>query len=117
MSETALLKHLMLRWSQSGMRLFRNNIGTLRDARGGYVTYGVANPGGSDLIGWTPIIVTEAMVGRTVAVFTAIECKAGNRYATPEQLAFLRALDKDGGIGCVTRSDDDVAEALARFTA
>ena len=29
----------------------------------------------SDLVGWTSVVITPAMVGKTVAVFTAIEVK------------------------------------------
>ncbi len=114
MSETPLQQRLMLHWSESGRRLFRNNVGQLRDITGGYVRYGLC-VGSSDLIGWTPLIVTEAMVGRTLAVFTAIETKVGRRQATTEQAAFLAAVQKDGGLAVVARSSEDVDIELKRF--
>lgn len=116
MSETPLQQRLMLHWSESGRRLFRNNVGVLRDARGGYVRYGLC-VGSSDLIGWTPVIVTLEMVGKPIAVFTAVETKIGKRQTTTQQSRFISAVQKAGGIGCVARADDDVDEALARFTA
>lgn len=55
--------------------LFRNNCGQYKVESGAIIRYGIANPGGSDLIGWTPKTITLEMVGKTVAVFTAIEVK------------------------------------------
>ena len=36
----------------------------------------------SDLIGITSVVVTESMLGQTVGIFTAIECKAPGRQYT-----------------------------------
>lgn len=56
------------------VRLFRNNNGRLRDATGGYVTYGLG-PGTSDLVGFEAVIITPQMVGHTIAQFVAVEVK------------------------------------------
>ena len=63
--------------SAMGLVLFRNNCGTALapDGSGRRIKYGVANPGGADLIGWESIEITPEMVGSKVAVFAAIECK------------------------------------------
>ena len=69
--------------------------------------------GSSDLIGWTPLVITPDMVGQTVAVFTAVELKTGTLTASDDQLTFLRAVEKGGGIAAVVRSTAH-AVALAR---
>ena len=75
MNEMNRLRAIMLGLSTPGVRLFRNNCGALKDADGRLIRYGVANPGGSDLIGWRSLTVTPDMVGRKLAVFLAIEVK------------------------------------------
>ncbi len=41
LNESALLSRLLVRCSQLGARIFRNNVGKLRDAHGRLVTYGL----------------------------------------------------------------------------
>jgi hypothetical protein len=64
--------------------------------------------GGSDLIGWTEMTITPEMVGSTLAVFTAVELKTGRLAPTREQIAFLGAVKRAGGLSGVART---VAEA------
>ncbi len=112
MNESVVLRSTMLSLTADGFRVFRNNVGVLQDAEGRYIRYGVCNPGGSDLIGWKTVEVTPEMVGKRVAVFTAVECKYKGRL-TPEQITFLGAVSKAGGIARVAGEDSIVAyEAL-----
>lgn len=60
--------------------------------------------GFADLFGLVPVTITEADVGRVVAVFAAIECKTETGRATKQQKAFLQAVERDGGIAGVCRS-------------
>lgn len=113
MTETSLVRSLLLRAASFSACLFRNNVGRLRDATGRYVTYGLC-VGSSDVIGWTRVTVTPAMVGRTIAVFTAFECKVGRNTTTVEQGAFLAAVKAQGGIAAVVRRVED-AEIAARW--
>ena len=110
MTETSLVRQLLLHSSTLGARLFRNNVGRLRTADGRYVQYGLC-VGSSDVIGWTPVMVTPEMVGRTLAVFTAFECKVGRNTTTVEQGAFLSVVKHAGGIAAVVRrlADADAA--------
>ncbi len=104
MKETDILKLIQIEASKRGYRLFRNNCGNLQDKNGMWVKYGVANPGGSDLIGWKPVFITPDMVGKVVAVFTAIEVKSpkGRMDKEGNQQHFLDAVNAAGGIGkCV----------------
>lgn len=111
MRESALLHMLQLAAPTLGARLLRNNVGTLQDARGNYVKYGLA-VGSSDLIGWTETLITQDMVGRTVAVFTAVEAKLPGKRPTQQQQQFIAAVLKAGGIATVAYSIEDVKHAI-----
>ncbi len=89
-------------------RLWRNNTGALRDARGQLVRYGLC-PGSSDLIGYRTITITPDMVGQRLAVFAAVEVKDRGRL-TAQQEAFLNLIQQAGGLAGVARS---VPEALS----
>lgn len=72
------------RASAWGIRLFRNNSGVLMNEVGIPVRFGLGNESKKvnqelktgDFIGYTPVLITQEMVGKTVAVFTNIEAKA-----------------------------------------
>jgi hypothetical protein len=91
------------------LRLWRNNSGKLPDPRTGrWVQFGVASPGGSDLIGYRSVTITPDMVGQKLAVFTAIEIKTATGRAAPAQQNFIDHIRQAGGIAAIVRS---VAEA------
>lgn len=83
MRESELQKLIQLAESRRGNRLWRNNVGATYDQAGNFIRYGLANESTSinrqiksgDLIGITPIIITPAMIGYTVGIFTSIEVK------------------------------------------
>ena len=79
------------------VRLFRNNQGVAHYPGGQRVPYGLANPGGADLIGLTQIKITPDMVGQTVAVFTALEIKRPGAKPTRAQADFLAFIQGFGG--------------------
>lgn len=101
--------------SQVGMRLSRNNCGRLRDKWGSYVSFGVFSPGGSDLIGFTPVTITAEHVGRKVAVFTAVELKCGKTKVTSTQHHFIESVKENGGIAVIAR-DEITTEELRVLT-
>ena len=107
MGESKLYNTLRLEAVKYGCILLRNNSGCLQDKRGQYVRYGVANPGGADLIGWTQ--------RHGVAVFTAVEVKTAKGKLTATQAAFLAAVQTSGGIAGVVRSVDDLRALLGRM--
>lgn len=110
MSEAKTQQEIRLAAASAGTVLFRNNQGAYKDANGRWVKYGVCNPGGADLIGWTPVVITPDMIGRTVAVFTACEVKSAKGKPTDAQVNFIGAVQKAGGFAGVARS---VADLLA----
>ena len=128
MSEKAIINEILTRASKLGRRLFRNNTGkawigesthykhsqfvkvlagtvVINNAR--RIDFGIPSEGGSDIIGWTPVLITQEMIGKTLAVFTAIEVKTPNVYASPTQKNFLQAVMKDGGKAGIARSADE----------
>ena len=112
MSETDLNRSILLNYSTGPNRLFRNNIGAYKDERGNWIKYGVCNPGGSDQIGWHQVTITPEMVGCKVPVFFVVEGKFGRNKATKDQLAFIAAVQRAGGIGVVAYSIGDVRAAI-----
>lgn len=82
-SEARVQSQVRLAAPPAGMRLFRNNVGVLKNMDGVPVRYGLANDSkalneklkSSDLIGWRRLIITPPMVGSLVAQFCALECK------------------------------------------
>ncbi len=111
--ESALLYRLLLRCSALGVKLWRNNCGQLQARNGQWVRYGVGNPGGSDLIGYLPVVIGPEHVGRTLAVFVAIEAKTATGTLRAEQAQFLNVAGKHGAITCLARSESDAEMALA----
>lgn len=111
MSEARVLAEIRLALGREpGLRLFRNNVGKLRDGEGRVVTFGL-HPGSGDLIGWRSVVVTPDMLGRTLAVFVSIEVKDKGR-PTPEQRAWAAAVTAAGGFAGVARTPDDARLAL-----
>jgi hypothetical protein len=88
-------------------RLWRNNVGALRDQRGQLVRYGLS----SDLIGLRTITITPDMVGQRVAVFSAIEVKDRGR-PTDQQQAFVAMVQQAGGLAGIARSVPDALSIL-----
>jgi hypothetical protein len=106
-SEALIQQQVRLALSQEGAVTFRNNVGAYMDDNARLVRYGVCNPGGSDLIGWKPVTITQDMVGKKLAVFLAVEIKGPKGRVTEDQANFMRAVLNAGGIAGVARSPED----------
>lgn len=130
-SESRISKEVLVTLgSKPDCRLFRNNIGTaiqgqrvkgkiessgdgvvvIKGAR--YVKYGICNPGGSDLLGFKVVEITQDMVGSKMAQFLVIETKDYKGVATKEQLSFIAMVISKGGLAGVARTKE---EALSIF--
>lgn len=101
MTEADIQRSIMLALSQAGCLIWRNNTGCLKNPAGIPIKFGIGNPGGSDLIGITS-------TGR----FVALEIKTPKGRATPEQLRFIEAVRKHGGIAGIARSVEDALSLL-----
>lgn len=119
MSEKTIQSQIMLAASQAGATVFRNNVGNgvlgqvakqdggqFHIVNGRRVQFGLC-PGSSDLIGWRRVRITPDMVGGHVAVFLALEVKTATGKPTPEQVNFISAVRKAGGLAGVVRSVDE----------
>ena len=100
--EGAILNAVWLRKSRSGVVLFRNNVGKLQDRNGRWVTYGL-HVGSADLIGWTPTVITQDMVGKTVAVFTSVEVKTPTGRVSTDQAQWFQTVKNAGGFATIER--------------
>lgn len=128
-AETNIVNTIMMDVSKDGARVFRNVRGgfypiaaikpiiaaimaknlsillalvkTLRPLQAGLVI-----PGASDLIGFTPVIITQEMVGQKIAVFTAIEVKTDTGVVSPDQEKFIRVVLENGGYSGVARNSE-----------
>jgi hypothetical protein len=101
MSEKLIMQQIQLELAKIGVRLLRNNVGMLEDARGQKVKYGLCK-GSSDLIGWI------CPSGK----FCAVEVKTATGRATPEQLAFIDAVNNGGGVAFIARSVEDALQQI-----
>jgi hypothetical protein len=71
--------------------------------------------GMADLGGWTPIVITPAMVGKTMAVSTWIEVKVPGGAKRPEQINFIAEVNKAGGIAFFAESEDQALLFINAF--
>ena len=109
--QTAVMAVLNSR--ESPCRVWRNNVGGYYDARGVYVSYGLAK-GSADLIGLVQVTITPEMVGRTVALFLSDEIKAAKGRLSPEQEAWERTMGKLHAVHQLHRSEEEAREFLRK---
>jgi hypothetical protein len=113
MSEAAIQQDIRLALGQTpGLRVFRNNVGAIKDRNNRLVRYGLCT-GSADLIGWQSVVITPAMVGQRFARFVSIEVKTPTGRLSPEQETWQAAVQKAGGIAVVARSVDDISFLVA----
>jgi hypothetical protein len=69
--------------------------------------------GFADVFGLVPTVITPDMVGQTVAVFAAIECKSSTGRGSDAQKRFIAAVQQAGGRAGFAR-DVDTALSIAK---
>lgn len=116
MLEGEIQQLIQLEARAHNVQLMRNNSGALEDKTGRLVRYGLGNVSkthsdkikSSDLIGFRTITVTPDMVGKKIAVFTAVEVKKPdwklkftsnleNDKRVKAQMAFIDWVYSNGG--------------------
>ena len=132
-SEASLMRRIALKASEHGARLWRNNTakgwagksvvitesGQARVMPGDVLVHSARRlhaglcVGSSDLIGLTPVLITEQHIGKTLAVFTAAEVKAGTNL-TGAQQSFLEMVTRSGGIAIAPTSVEQFEAELMR---
>lgn len=124
MNEAAVMQHVQLEVARAGGLIFRNNSGACEDKTGRVIRYGLGHTSAqqvrawasSDLIGVTPVTIEAHHVGRTLGLFTAIECKHSDWHITPgdaraqAQLRFIELVRSVGGIAGFVNDPAQVAE-------
>lgn len=110
-AETNILRKCWKRAAQLKTTLWRNNVGVVRFPDGSVVRYGLCN-GSHDLIGFTDITITPAMVGKSLPVLTSFEVKTDTGRVTSEQQTFLDFILSHNGISAIVRNEGDVEKAL-----
>lgn len=111
--ESDITHAIMLDSAPHGARLWKNVRGmflTLDGAR--KVRAGLQAAGASDLIGFTPVMVTSDMVGKTIAVFTAIETKTSTGSASQEQTNYVNFVSNNGGYAGIARSPEEAKKIM-----
>lgn len=133
MKESTIWKECLLAIGKiTGIRVFRNNVGTawvgrsIRLKKGqSFVAAGnelvILDPrplqaglhkGSGDGIGWREIEITQDMVGKKIAQFISLETKTKAGRVSPEQQNWARVVHESGGLAIIARSPDDVVNAL-----
>jgi hypothetical protein len=114
MLENEIMKKIQIQMSTLSNRVWRNNSGLFYTKMGTPVRCGLC-VGSSDLIGYAPVKITADMIGKTVAVFLAIECKSRRGREEQDQIAFALAVQKAGGCAFFARSVEEAVEKIQNF--
>lgn len=117
--------------TEYGTVTHRNNVGAFKTSTGQWVRYGLANESkemnkrvkSSDLIGWTPVVITPEMVGKTIAVYTALETKEeGYKPSGVKQIEHYEAqqrfcgiVAKAGGISGIVDSGKAALDVIKKW--
>lgn len=132
MSDRPFLTRILLACARGPVRLFRNNNGVgwigkverpsrptqvtvfpgdvvIRNARPLHAGLG---DGSGDLVGWVTREIRPEHVGQRWAVFASLEAKEGTGRLSPEQRAWMAAVQAAGGIAAEVRSVDDAVAAV-----
>lgn len=114
MTESQIQTQIRIACNQGGTRAWRNNIAKLK-VRGQWVNYGIPGKGGSDLLGLHKMEILPEHVGKSVAVFVAIEVKSATGKTTPHQDSFLDFIKNQGGISGVARSAEEAQNLITEY--
>lgn len=122
-TEKDIERLIILSVQKAGSTVFKNNVGTAEktDPNTGkkyWVRFGLCE-GSSDLIGITPVNITQAMVGKTIGVFTAIEVKKDvrkkyDKHRMETQQRFIDFVNRNGGFAFKSDDPDKAREEIEK---
>ena len=113
----------MVKAGQGRAKIWRNNTGqgvagktrwmgrTATVENAAVVRYGLC-VGSPDLVGHLSTVITQDMVGRTVAIAVYAEAKTTDGRIRPEQAKFIETARQDGAIAFIFRSVQESVEKL-----
>lgn len=107
-AETNIMNAIMLRLSQLGGLVIRNNTGKFRSLNDPNRIVSVGMVGSADIIGVRPLVITADMVGQTIGHAIAVEVKTDKGKQSDAQKKWQTAWEKHGGVYILARSPDDV---------
>jgi hypothetical protein len=112
--ETSVVKSVQSLWSAIRRgALYRNRRGMVQLSTGAMMPIGLGPNGTGDVVGYSLVRVSPAMVGKVLPIYTELEGKTDAGRLAPHQVTRIEELrDINAIAGCV-RSQDD-ADAVYR---
>lgn len=115
--EAPILKRTLMKASQIGNRLFRNNRGMFYTMDGRPTRAGLEASGASDCIGFARVTITPDMVGKTIAALLVVETKKSSwkkpsTKTEKEQQNFINFVNENGGIGFFLTDPENLQKAI-----
>ena len=98
MNEDQVTDSYLVKVSQLGWRLLRNNSGAFKTPEGRWIRFGLGNISkehnkrykSADYIGIKPVLITPDMVGTTIGQFASVELKGTTGKIEPAQIAWAK---------------------------
>ena len=113
-AETTLQQQIRLACCRGESRLFRNNVGALRDATTGrQIRFGL-RPGSGDLIGWRTVTIGPEHLGLRLAQFVSCEVKTPGKTASDDQRAWRDEVLAAGGLAFIAHGPDEAHSIIRR---
>ena len=103
--ETILQKNMVSYLMRKGITCWVNKNSATYDSRKKVFRKNNTKKGISDILGLL----------KTSGKMIAIEVKMPKKYATPDQKAFLKDINDNGGIGFIARTNEDLDHHLGEF--
>lgn len=114
--ESDVVNRILLDTSPLGVRLWKNTRGMFLTLDGKRkVQAGLQAPGSSDLVGFTPVVITQQHVGSTLAILTVIEVKTDTGRASDNQKHFIQFILDNGGYAGIARSPEDAKKIVGKI--
>lgn len=84
-------------------------------ALGFSMTNGKPVAGAGDLIGYTKVLITADMVGKTLPVFTTVDAKTDKGRISDDQDSFAHTIADAGGVAGFAWDEESAVEIINRY--